>query len=462
MKEVVDRQDAISQGGTGEGGTGSGPLLEQQTSVALNETEDLTTTLMEQICDCTNLNRAYKRVKANKGAPGSDGMTVQELGSWLNVHKEQLIHSLLDGRYRPWPVRSVDIPKGGSGDKKRQLGIPCVVDRLVQQAIHQVLEPLFEPEFSASSFGFRPGRKAHDAVRQARDYVDEGRVWVVDLDLEQFFDRVNHDILMSRLTRKIQDKRLLKLIRRFLEAGMLRNGVRIERHEGAPQGGPLSPLLSNVLLDELDQELERRGHKFCRYADDVTIYVKSKRAGERVYGSVKRFLETKLKLRVSDQKSAVGLTRTRQFLGYRLQVDGQLSLSPEAKRRAKDKIRQLTSRSRGQRFETVVRELNEYLRGWLNYYQLVDSKSLWRELDSWIRHKLRCYKLKQKKRGFTLAKYLMSLGVAEKQARQLSSSGKGWWRLSRTHTVHQALNKRWFEDQGLIELESRWASLFDT
>lgn len=462
MKVINDRQDRICHGGTGESDTGAGPRVEQQTFAAPNETKDLATNLMEKVCLRANLNRAYKRVKANKGAPGIDGMTVDELSAWIRDHKEQLIQSLLEGIYQPQPVREVEIPKPGRQKETRKLGIPCVVDRLVQQAIHQVLEPLFDPNFSESSYGFRPRRKAHDAIKQAQEYVREGYIFVVDIDLEKFFDRANHDILMSRLARRIEDKRLLKIIRAFLSAGIMRNGVCMERHEGTPQGGPLSPLLSNILLDEVDRELERRGHKFCRYADDQNIYVRSRQAGLRVYQSIKGFLETKLKLKVNEQKSAVALTRERKFLGYRIQTNGRLSVAPETIQRAKDKIRRLTWRSRGRSFELVTQQLNEYLLGWLNYYRLYESRGLWRRLDSWIRRKLRCYKLKQKKQGSTISKYLMSLGVSNIEARKIGSSGKGWWRLSRTRALHQALDREWFKNQKLISLEKRWVTLLNT
>lgn len=462
LKVMGDREDTICHGRPGESGTGAGLCEEQQTFTALSETEDLATDLMEKVCLRANLNRAYKRVKANKGAPGTDGMTINELGAWVRTHKERLIQSLLEGSYQPQPVREVERPKPGKSKELRKLGIPCVVDRLVQQAIHQVLEPIFDPTFSETSYGFRAGRRAHDAVKQARAYVRAGYVFVVDIDLEKFFDRLNHDIVMSRVARKIKDKRLLKIIRGFLNAGIMRNGVCIERHEGTPQGGPLSPMLSNILLDELDKELERRGHRFCRYADDSNVYVKSRRAGERVYQSVRRFLERKLKLKVNDKKSAVALTRERKFLGYRLQTNGRLSIAPETLQRAKDKVRRLTWRSRGRSTALVIQQLNEYLQGWLNYYRLAESKSLWRKLDSWIRRKLRCYKLKQRKRNSTIRSYLMSLGVPEIEARKLGSSGKGWWRLSRTRAVHRALDAKWFENQKLISLEKRWVTLLNT
>lgn len=416
--------------------------MEQQTQMALNKTEDLATDLMEKICMRANLNRAYKRVKSNKGSSGIDGMIVDELGDWIRGNKEQLIKSLVDGSYHPHPVRQVEIAKPGKVNEKRMLCIPTVVDRLVQQAIHQILEPIFDTTFSESSYGFRPGRRAHDAVKQASAYVRKGYVWCVDLDLEKFFERVNHDILMSRLARKIGDKRLLKIIRRILESGIMQDGVCVERHEGTPAGGggPLSPLLSNILLDEVDKELERRGHKFCRYADDQNVYVRSRRAGKRVFESVKRFLAKKLKLKINEQKSAVALVKERKFLGFRIQLDGRISMAPETIQRAKDKIRQLTWRSRGRGFDGIIDQLNEYLRGWLGYYYLSSGRSVWREFDSWIRRKLRCYKLKQKKRCSTIAKYLMSLGIAEVEARQLGASGKGWWRLSRTRALHRALD----------------------
>jgi RNA-directed DNA polymerase len=458
---ISDRKDIICHGRVGEGGTGTGLLVEQQTLMASNKTEDLATDLLEKVCLRANLNRAYKRVKSNKGSPGIDGMTIEELGGWIRGNKERLIEDLLNGSYQPQPVRKVEIPKPGKVNEMRALGIPTVIDRLVQQAIHQVLEPIFDPIFSESSYGFRKGRKAHDAIKQASEYVREGYVWCVDMDLEKFFDRVNHDILMSRLARKIGDSRLLKIIRRFLESGIMQDGVCIERHEGTPQGGPLSPLLSNILLDEVDKELEKRGHKFCRYADDQNVYVRSRAAGERVFKSMKQFLEKKLKLKVNDQKSEVSLVNERKFLGFQIQLDGRISMAPETIQRAKDKIRRLTWRSRGRSFDSVIEELNQYLRGWLGYYHLNSNRSLWQGLDSWIRRKLRCYKLKQKKRCSTIAKYLMSLGVSEIEARQIGSSGKGWWRLSRTRALHRALNNAWFKTQGLICLEEKWVQLLN-
>ena len=296
-------EDDVRHGVGGDGGTRSAAYEEPQASTASDRERALTSDLMERICERANLNRAYKRVKANKGAAGVDGMTVHDLHDWLVEHKEELIATLLNGTYQPQPIRGAQIPKPGGG--MRQLGIPTVVDRLVQQAILQVLEPLLGPTFSESSYGFRPGRSAHQALRKGAEYVKAGRGIVVDIDLEKFFDRVNHDILMARLARRIADKRLLRIVRCFLEAGMMQDGVCIERYEGTPQGGPLSPLLANLLLDDLDRELERRGHWFCRYADDCNIYVRSQAAGERVMASVTGFLERRLRLRVNHEKSAV-------------------------------------------------------------------------------------------------------------------------------------------------------------
>jgi RNA-directed DNA polymerase len=422
-----------------------------QILTVLKKDETLTKDLMEQICEPSNLNRAYKRVKANKGAAGVDGMSVDELLEWIAKHKESFIKSLLNGEYQPQAVLGVEIPKPG-GKGVRQLGIPTVVDRLVQQAILQVLEPLLDPTYSQSSYGFRPGRSAHQALKQARTYVQEGYAIVVDIDLEKFFDRVNHDILMSRLARRIKDKRLLKILRRFIEAGMMRQGVCNRREEGMPQGGPLSPLLSNLLLDELDKELERRGHKFCRYADDCNIYVKSVRAGERVMASIKEFLGKRLKLKVNETKSGCALVNERQFLGYQLLAEGKLVIAKHSVDRLKEKIRRITRRNRGVSLETIIADLNRTLRGWINYFQLTQWPSQLERLDTWIRRKLRCYRLKQRKETWPIAKFLMSLGVPAQSAWPLAKSGKGWWRLSMSIPVHHAMTNAWFEEQGLINL----------
>lgn len=442
----------------GEAGSRSASIEEPQASAASEGNRALETdALMERICEPENLNRAYKRVKSNRGSPGIDGMTVAELGPWLKAHGEELVASLLDGSYQPEPVRGVEIPKPGGG--VRQLGIPTVKCRFVQQAILQVLDPLLDPTFSESSYGFRPGRSAHQAVRKASEYVAEGRLIVVDVDLEKFFDRVNHDVLMERLARRIADKRLLRIVRRLLKAGIMKDGVVIERYEGTPQGGPLSPLLANLLLDELDKELERRGHRFCRYADDCNIYVKSKAAGERVMASVTRFLEKRLRLRVNRTKSAVAHVEERKFLGYRLLAGGRLAIAPESLARAKDRIREITRRNRGVSLGRMISELHSFLTGWVTYFRYASAKGHLAELDKWTRRKLRCVKLKQRKRAKPIADFLMSLGVPEWRAWILAKSGKGWWRMAGSPPAAEAMTLQWFKEQGLVSLTERYLAL---
>jgi RNA-directed DNA polymerase len=438
-------------------GTGDAALVESQMPAAFDRARALTECLMEQVVQRDNLNRAYQRVKANKGAPGVDGMTIRDLRDWIALHKEELIAALLDGSYRPQLVRGVEIPKPGGG--MRQLGIPTVVDRLVQQAILQVLEPLFDPTFSPSSYGFRPGRGAHDAVLQASRYVAEGRWIVVDMDLEKFFDRVNHDILMARLARRVGDKRLLKIIRRFLEAGMMQDSVCIDRRQGTPQGGPLSPLLANVLLDDLDRELEQRGHTFCRYADDCNIYVRSLAAGQRVLASVVSFLEERLQLRVNREKSAAAPVWERKFLGHRLLSDGTLMVAPKSLDRVKDRIRAITRRNRGVSFERMVGELNSFLYGWVTYFRHTKAKGVLAKLDGWIRRKLRCVLLKQHKHAKGIVRFLGSLGISKRQCWSVAGSGRGWWRKAHHPVAQQGMNDAWFEKMGLINLTNRYLSL---
>jgi RNA-directed DNA polymerase len=412
---------------------------------------------MEEVCQRDNLNRAYFRVRANQGAPGIDGMTVEDLFSWLAGHKQDLLSRLLDGSYRPQPVRGVSIPKPGGGE--RQLGIPTVVDRLVQQAILQVLTRLLDPTFSASSYGFRPGKSAHQALLQAKEYVAEGRTIVVDVDLEKFFDRVNHDMVMARLARRVADKRLLRIVRRFLEAGLMHDGVCVARHEGTPQGGPLSPLLANLLLDEWDRELERRGHAFCRYADDCNIYVRSEAAGQRVLASVVQFLEAKLKLRVNREKSAVARVEERKFLGYRLLSDGRLGIASQSLTRAKDRIRSITRRNRGIGLERMIGELNSFVSGWVTYFRHAAMKSHLAELDGWVRRKLRCVRLKQCKRVKPMVDFFVRQGVSLRSAWQTALSGKGWWRKSGTPAANQAMPSSWWERLGLVCLVGRYEAL---
>lgn len=452
------QKGTTNHGVWGDGGTETSAHGQQQTLTAFDQQRALTSNLMEQVCDPQNLVRAYRRVRSNKGKPGVDGMTVHELADWLRNNHAALKSSLLDGTYQPQPVRGVQFRKPEGG--QRQLGIPVAVDRLVQQAILQVLNPILDPTFSNSSYGFRPGRDAHMALEQARKYVaQEGREIVVDLDLEKFFDRVNHDILMSRIARRIGDKRLLRIIRRFLQADMMQDGVCVTRDEGTPQGGPLSPLLANLLLDDLDQELERRGHRFCRYADDCNIYVRSLAAGQRVMESVVRFLEEKLRLRVNREKSAVAPVGERKFLGHRLLLNGKLGIASKSIKRAKEKIRQITRRNRGVSLARVIVELNLFLIGWITYYRYAACRFDLQGLDEWIRRKLRCYRLKQRKRGKSLAGFLQQLGASASLAHRLASSGKGWWRLSLARPVHQAMSKDWFATQGLTSLVGKYDAL---
>ena len=401
------------------------------------------------------MNRAYRKVKANKGAAGVDGVSIERLPAHIREHKEEFLEELLAGSYKPELVRGVQIPKPDGS--KRQLGIPTVLDRVIQQAILQILEALYEPNFSNSSYGFRPNRSAQMALRQAREYLREGYRYVVDMDLEKFFDRINHDILMERLSRDISDKRLLGVIRRYLEAGLLQNGIFEERKLGMPQGGNLSPLLSNILLDELDKELEKRGHKFCRYADDCNIYVKSQEAGNRVLKSITEFLATRLKLKVNETKSAVAHVTKRKFFGYSFRVDSELKVANQSLVKFKNRIRELTSRNRGRELEHVIKELNQYLNGWISYFRLSANISVFKELDSWIRRRLRCYRLKQRKRTYSVYKFLVELGVSVQNAWKLAKSSKGWWRLSLNPNIHTAMSNVWFDKSGLVSLEKKVA-----
>ena len=410
--------------------------------------------LLEAVVERENLWLALKRVERNSGAAGVDNMTVGQLRAYLREHWLRIKEELLAGKYHPLPVRKVEIPKPG-GQGMRMLGIPTVIDRLIQQALHQVLSPLFEPSFSESSYGFRSQRSAQQAVLKAREYVRDGRRWVVDIDLEKFFDRVNHDVLMSRLARRIKDKRVLRLIRRYLQAGMMSNGLTTARREGTPQGGPLSPLLSNILLDELDKELERRGHKFCRYADDCNIYVRSHSAGERVMKSLTRFLERRLRLRVNEEKSAVARPWERKFLGYSLTWHRQsrLKVAASSVQRLKEKLREIFRRGRGRNLGQLIEaELTPLLRGWMNYFRLAEVKGIFDELDSWIRRKLRCVIWRQWKRTLTRAKGLMKRGLKEVQAWESATNGRGpWWNAGASH-MHAAFPKSYFDRCGLLSL----------
>jgi len=408
--------------------------------------------LMEKIVSRANMMAAYQRVTANKGAAGIDRMTVEQLQPYLKEHWLRIKKELLEGRYRPQPVRGVEIPKPGGG--MRQLGIPTVTDRLIQQAMHQVLMPLFDPGFSKASYGFRPGRSAHDAVLAARAYVAEGRRFVVDLDLEKFFDRVNHDVLMARVGRRVADKRVLRLIRRYLQAGLMTGGVMTARSEGTPQGGPLSPLLSNVLLDDLDKELERRGHAFCRYADDCNIYVRTRRAGERVMASITRFLTERLRLKVNAAKSAVDRPWARTFLGYTMTAHKQprLRVAVKSVKRLRSKLRTTLRQGRGRTLASTVKTLTPILRGWLQYFRLAEAKGVFEELDGWMRRKLRCVLWRQWKRPRTRTKRLIQRGLDPERAWRSSNNGRGpWWNAGASH-MNDAYRAAFFTQLGLPSL----------
>lgn len=409
--------------------------------------------LLVTVLDRPNMFRAYERVLRNKGAPGVDGMGVGELKVWLQHHWPRQKEALLKGRYQPSPVLGVEIPKPGGGT--RQLGIPTVVDRLIQQALHQVLSPLCEPTFSDHSYGFRPGRSAGQAVQQARAYVEEGYRWVVDLDLEKFFDRVNHDILMSRIARIVKDKRVLKLIRAYLESGICAGGLVTARKMGTPQGGPLSPLLSNILLTDLDRELERRGHRFCRYADDCNIYVKSEAAGKRVLASVTEFLEKTLKLRVNRDKSDVGRPWQRKFLGYSVcnrKYNVRLKISPAAIRRFKGDLKAVFRTGRGRSVYRTVLDLRPKLIGWMTYFRHIGVKRVLEELDGWLRRHLRKILWRQWKRPRTRETMLKRLGLDAERARTSAYNGRGpWWNSGAPH-MNQALPKKRFDRIGLVSL----------
>ena len=409
--------------------------------------------LMEQAVERGNAKLALKRVRENKGSPGIDGMTVDELARWLHENWEVLRSQLLAGTYQPSSVRRCEIPKGDGG--VRMLGIPTVIDRFVQQLILQVLQPRFDPTFSEHSHGFRTGRRAHDAVCEAQRYIGEGRKWVVDVDLEKFFDRVNHDVLMGLLAKRIEDKRLLRLIRRYLEAGMMADGVVMERNEGTPQGGPLSPLLAIVLLDVVDKELEKRGLAFVRYADDCNVYVRSRRAGERVFEAL-RGLYARLRLRINESKSAVARPWDRKFLGFSFWVakgrEVKRRVAPKALEAMKERVREITSRNRGRTIETSITELNAFLRGWKNYYGLADTPKIFATLDEWIRRRLRMAQLKQWKRGTTVFAKLRALGITARDAAGVAAHARRWWFAANLPAMKAAFHPNWYDQRGLLRL----------
>lgn len=420
------------------------------------------TGLMEKIISRGNMMAAYSRVVTNKGAPGVDGMPVTALKGYLHEEWPRIKEELLTGTYHPQPVRKVEIPKPGGGT--RMLGIPTVLDRLIQQAMHQVLSPLFDPDFSASSYGYRPGRSAHQAVKAAQKHVASGLRWVVDIDLEKFFDRIHHDTLMSLVKRKVGDRLALSLIDSYLKAGILEGGLTTARVEGTPQGGPLSPLLSNILLDELDKELEKRGHAFCRYADDANIYVATRASGERVMASITGYLSERLKLTVNQSKSAVDRPRKRTFLSYSMtwHRKPRLTVARKAAGRLKANLKTIFRRGRGRNIRTTIEETTPKLRGWIAYFRYSEVKGIFEELDGWLRRKLRRILWKQWKRPKTRAKKLMRRGLSEATAWRSATNGRGpWWNAGAAH-MNKAIPKSYFDKLGLVSLTHQYHRLQHT
>jgi RNA-directed DNA polymerase len=424
---------------------------------ACREQRNLTKHLMEQVADPLNLSKAYQQVLSNGGSGGVDGMTVKELQGWLGDHVYELQQQLLAGHYEPQPIRGVQIPKASGGT--RQLGIPTVIDRLIQQALQQVLNVDYERIFSIASYGFRPNINAHQALKQAGFYVSSGKNWVIDLDLEKFFDEVNHHRLMWLLSTRIGDKRVLGLIHRYLKAGMLQDGLSGQRIKGTPQGSPLSPLLSNIVLDELDKELERRGHSYVRYADDVKIFVSSELRAEAVKANITKYITNRLKLKVNESKSRVCKGYQLNFLGHSILQDGSLGLSAQSERRLKDKVREITQRNKGISLEEMLKQLRAKMQGWLNYFRYAKMKKRMETLDGWIRRKLKCFRLKQCKRIIGIVRWLRKLGVTEQLSWLTALSGKGWWRLSNSPGPSIGMNNLWFAKQGYYSLYENYIAL---
>jgi group II intron reverse transcriptase/maturase len=430
----------------------------EQSAGAVQRNEDTsgTESLMEKVVARENMLAALRRVESNKGAPGNDEMTVEELRGYLKTNWEQIKTALLADTYKPQAVRRVEIPKPDGG--VRLLGIPSVTDRLIQQALLQVLTPIFDPTFSDFSFGFRPGRSAHDAVKLAREYIEAGYDWVVDIDLAKFFDQVNHDKLMVRVWRRVKDKRVLHLIRRYLQAGVMLNGVVVATEEGTPQGGPLSPLLANIMLDDLDKLLEQRGHRFCRYADDCNIYVRSQRAGDRTMSAVRRFIEGRLGLKLNEEKSKVDRPHNRKFLGFSFfrRKGIQFRIAPKTIERFKARVREITARSNGWSMERRIRALYTYLRGWMQYFRLARTPSVYRDLDGWVLRRLRLCLWKQWKRARTRLRELRALGLPEWVCFELAYSRKRYWRISKP--LNSAMPRRYWTAQGFAGLTEFYGS----
>ncbi len=429
------------------------PSVRQVSATAPTPISDTASCSMEQVVEPANMQKAWQRVKANKGAAGIDGLSIDQTAQVLRTQWPLIKQQLLAGRYQPQPVRRVEIPKPKGGTRKP--GIPTVTDRLIQQALHQVLQPIFEREFSDSSYGFRPNRSTHMALCQSRHHINQGHRWVVDMDLEKFFDNVNHDILMAKIARQVKDKRILGVIRRYLQAGVLEGGVVSPAVKGTPQGGPLSPLLSNIMLDTLDKELERRGHQFVRYADDCNIYVRSKVAGERVLASIKGFLSNVLKLKLNDAKSAVDRPWNRSFLGYSFTINREAKLKPpkESVKRFKAKVKRLMRIGRGRNLAKFISlDLNPVVRGWGQYYRQSEVKLVFKDLDGWIRRRLRCMKWRQSKRPWTRRKMLMRRGLSEERASLSAYNGRGpWWNSGAGH-MNAAFPKSYFANLNLVTL----------
>lgn len=447
-QQKSQQQLAFASGGKVKPEVPLGEGSETPAAESTTESQVRNERLMEVMLERSNLRQALQRVEENKGAAGVDGMRVKELRGYLKQHWPQLREQLLSGNYQPAPVRRVEIPKADGG--MRKLGIPTVVDRFIQQAVLQVLQSDWDASFSAHSYGFRPGRTAHEAIAKAQEYINAGYETVVDIDLEKFFDRVNHDVLMSRVARRVADKRVLRLIRAYLNSGVLENGLVSPTDEGTPQGGPLSPLLSNLLLDEWDRELERRGHRFVRYADDCNIYVRSERAGERVLAGMKQFLSKRLRLKVNEQKSAVGKPSERKFLGYSFtsKTPRRRIIAPQSVRRFKERVRELTKRGRNLR--CVITKLSSYLRGWAGYYRRTECRSQLQELDGWVRRRLRCYLWRAWQRSRRRYRLLRRHGVPVRQAWQVVHFGP--WRASRSQAISRVLPNAYFHSLGLYSL----------
>ncbi|WP_347548065.1 group II intron reverse transcriptase/maturase [Pseudalkalibacillus hwajinpoensis] len=411
--------------------------------------------MLEKILHRNNLNEAYRRVVRNKGSHGVDHIPTSELKSQISESWNEIEAQLLDGTYQPSPVRRVEIPKPNGG--KRKLGIPTAMDRFIQQAINLYLQRIYDPSFSNSSYGFRPGKRAHDAVRKAQEYVNDGYRWVVDIDLEKFFDRVHHDRLMRTLSCRVKDGRILRIIRRYLQAGVMENGLTQTNQAGTPQGSPLSPLLSNIVLNELDKELESRGIRFVRYADDCQIYVGSRRAAERILRNISQFIKKKLKLKVNKEKSAIDRPWKRTFLGFSftLHRDSKIRVAKQSIQRAKQELRRLTSRKWSLAMSDRIKKLNKFIVGWRNYFQLAETTSTFRELMAWLRRRLRMIRWKEWKTPKTRRKELLSLGVTKAKAFEWSNTRKGYWRIASSPILHRTFNDKYWRQLGLKSLEAR-------